>query len=51
LVGGKQNQIALFDFEFLGQGVFFGGVEEFDDGGFPFAVFDFDVGQAARATL
>ena len=49
LVGGEQNQIALLDFEFFGQGGFFGGVEKFDDGGFPFAVFHFDPGQAARA--
>ena len=49
MVGGEENQVAFLDFEFFGEGGFFGGVEELDDGGFPFAVFDFDVGQAARA--
>jgi hypothetical protein len=49
LVGGEKNQVAFLDFEFFGQGGFFGVVEEFDDGRFPFALFHFDVGQALGA--
>ena len=49
LVGGEEDQVALLDFEFFGEGGFFGGVEEFDDGRFPFAAFNLDPGQASRA--
>ena len=47
LVGGKQNQVAFFDLELLGERRFFGGAEELHDGRLPFAALDFDVGQAA----
>src|SRR5581483_5931540 len=49
LVGGEENEIALLDGQLLCQSGFLRVVEEFDDGRFPFAVFDLDVGEAFRA--
>src|SRR5688500_6596784 len=49
LVGREQDQVAFLDIELLCESGSFGVVEEFDDGRFPFAAFDFDKGEPLGA--
>ena len=46
MVCAEEEDVTVFKEHAFGEGGFFGFGEEFDDGGFPFAVFEADVGEA-----